>query len=180
VDVALLGGPDGRIGVAAGIPVFGGELAGDEGRALRIGNDGHPDPRGIERRADDVAAQLRGPFGDRVGVVDRERDAPVRWDVGLVVGNRVHGRDHVLETLRSAGLRHSPAEPGIVLLQEVAVALFAEQGYAATTIESIARDAGLAVQTFYATFGSKRSVLFALLDEMEDAADIHGLIQDFA
>jgi AcrR family transcriptional regulator len=56
--------------------------------------------------------------------------------------------------------------------------LFAEQGYAATTIESIARDAGLAVQTFYATFGSKRAVLFALLDEMEDAADMHGLIQD--
>lgn len=50
--------------------------------------------------------------------------------------------------------------------------LFAERGYAATTIESIARDAGYAVQTFYSVFGSKRNVLFSLLDSMEMDADI--------
>ncbi|MBW3570343.1 MAG: TetR/AcrR family transcriptional regulator [Gemmatimonadetes bacterium] len=53
--------------------------------------------------------------------------------------------------------------------------LFAQRGYAATTIESITSDAGVAVQTFYATFGSKRTVLFALLDEVEREADLPGL-----
>jgi AcrR family transcriptional regulator len=55
--------------------------------------------------------------------------------------------------------------------------LFAERGYAATTIEAIAQDADLAVQTFYATYGSKRAVLFALLDEMDQTADVPGLLQ---
>jgi AcrR family transcriptional regulator len=55
--------------------------------------------------------------------------------------------------------------------------LFAERGYAATTIDAIARDAGLAVQTFYATYGSKRAVLFALLDRMDQAADVSGLLE---
>jgi AcrR family transcriptional regulator len=56
--------------------------------------------------------------------------------------------------------------------------LFAKNGYAATTIESIARDAGVAVQTFYATYGSKRAVLFAILDEAEAEADLSGLLAD--
>jgi TetR/AcrR family transcriptional regulator, regulator of autoinduction and epiphytic fitness len=55
--------------------------------------------------------------------------------------------------------------------------LFAERGYAATTIDAIARDAGLAVQTFYATYGSKRAVLFALLEQMDQAADVSGLVE---
>lgn len=53
--------------------------------------------------------------------------------------------------------------------------LFAQKGYAATTIESIASDAGMAVQTFYAAYGSKRAVLLALLDETEREADLPGL-----
>ena len=45
--------------------------------------------------------------------------------------------------------------------------LFARDGYAATTIQAIAREAGVAVQTVYATFGTKRAILLALLDAME-------------
>lgn len=45
--------------------------------------------------------------------------------------------------------------------------LFATQGYAPTTIEAIAREAGVAVQTIYSTFGSKRAILLSLLDAME-------------
>jgi AcrR family transcriptional regulator len=48
---------------------------------------------------------------------------------------------------------------------------FAERGYAATTVEAIAEAAGVAPQTFYKAFGSKRGVLFALLDGMPAAAD---------
>lgn len=53
--------------------------------------------------------------------------------------------------------------------------LFARSGYAATSIESIANDAGVAVQTFYAVYGSKRAVLLALLDEVEREADLPAL-----
>jgi AcrR family transcriptional regulator len=42
--------------------------------------------------------------------------------------------------------------------------LFAELGYMGTTIEDIAREAGSAVQTVYATFGSKRAILTRLVE----------------
>jgi AcrR family transcriptional regulator len=42
--------------------------------------------------------------------------------------------------------------------------LFIELGYAGTTIEDIARAAGIAVQTVYAAFGSKRAILTRLVE----------------
>jgi AcrR family transcriptional regulator len=42
--------------------------------------------------------------------------------------------------------------------------LFRKQGFASTRIDSIARQAGVAVQTIYFTFGSKRAILKELLD----------------
>lgn len=53
--------------------------------------------------------------------------------------------------------------------------LFARQGYGATSIEAIAREAGVAVPTFYAIYKSKRAVLFALLEAAETQADSEGL-----
>jgi AcrR family transcriptional regulator len=53
--------------------------------------------------------------------------------------------------------------------------LFARQGYGATSIEAIARDARVAVPTFYAIYGSKRALLFALLDAADAQADVAGL-----
>jgi AcrR family transcriptional regulator len=47
---------------------------------------------------------------------------------------------------------------------DAAQALFAERGYASSTIEAIAAKAGVAVDTVYASFGAKRGVLSALLD----------------
>lgn len=41
---------------------------------------------------------------------------------------------------------------------------FVNGGYAATTVESIAREAGVAVDTVYATFGTKRGLLAALIE----------------
>ncbi|HEY7789956.1 MAG TPA: TetR/AcrR family transcriptional regulator [Vicinamibacterales bacterium] len=55
--------------------------------------------------------------------------------------------------------------------------LFARDGYGPTTIESIAADAGVSVQTFYATFGSKRAVLLSLLDRFEAEADVGTLLR---
>lgn len=43
-------------------------------------------------------------------------------------------------------------------------ALFVARGYGATTIQAIADEAGVAVQTVYAAFGSKPAILAALVD----------------
>jgi AcrR family transcriptional regulator len=60
-------------------------------------------------------------------------------------------------------------------IAESARRLFAAQGYASTSIEQIAADAGVAAQTFYATYGSKRAVLFALIDSADAQTDVPGL-----
>ena len=62
-------------------------------------------------------------------------------------------------------------------LADSARRLFVTRGYAATSIDLIAADAGSAVQTFYATYGSKRAVLLALLDQVDQAADVGRLIE---
>ena len=48
--------------------------------------------------------------------------------------------------------------------------LFARQGYAATSVTDIAREAGVAVQTIYARLGSKRGMLMALIDLIDQEA----------
>lgn len=50
---------------------------------------------------------------------------------------------------------------------EAARRLFASDGFAKTTVEAIAREAGVSVQTVYASVGSKRGIVQALLDRME-------------
>jgi AcrR family transcriptional regulator len=45
--------------------------------------------------------------------------------------------------------------------------LFARDGFAKTTVEAIAREAGVSAQTVYASVGSKRAIVLALLDRME-------------
>jgi TetR/AcrR family transcriptional regulator, regulator of cefoperazone and chloramphenicol sensitivity len=49
--------------------------------------------------------------------------------------------------------------------------LFSARGYAATTIEAIAAEAQVAEATVYAGFGSKRGILLAFQQLMEDNAD---------
>lgn len=48
---------------------------------------------------------------------------------------------------------------------EAAGKLFVERGYGATTIEAVAADADVAVETVYARFKNKRNLLEAFLDE---------------
>lgn len=47
---------------------------------------------------------------------------------------------------------------------DAALRLFVAHGYAATTIQTIADDAGVAVQTVYAAFGSKRELMRQLIE----------------
>src|SRR5258706_14055556 len=47
---------------------------------------------------------------------------------------------------------------------EAARSLFVSRGYAGATLEAIAQQAGVAVETVYASFGNKRAVLSKLID----------------
>ncbi len=51
-------------------------------------------------------------------------------------------------------------------LERAAVELFAEQGFAATTVPQIAARAGLTTRTFFRHFADKREVLFAGDEEL--------------
>jgi AcrR family transcriptional regulator len=61
---------------------------------------------------------------------------------------------------------------------EAAHRLFVEHGYPATTIELIAREAGVAIQTIYSSIGTKRAVLWAVLEIRVAGDDApHGLFE---
>ena len=47
---------------------------------------------------------------------------------------------------------------------EAARRLFIERGYAGATLDAIAQEAGVAVETVYASFGNKRAILSKLID----------------
>ena len=57
-------------------------------------------------------------------------------------------------------------------LLQSALALFAQQGYEATTIEAIAQHAGIAVGGFYRHFASKRQILLVLMDRLLQEASL--------
>ena len=63
-----------------------------------------------------------------------------------------------------SSLRKQQAGQTRMRILDAAQRLFAERGYPASTIEAIAAGAGVAVDTVYAAFGSKRGVLQALLN----------------
>jgi AcrR family transcriptional regulator len=60
--------------------------------------------------------------------------------------------------------REAQAESTRRAIVEAARRLFLEHGFVGTTIESIADEAGVAVQTIYNSIGSKRDVLSKVLD----------------
>jgi AcrR family transcriptional regulator len=61
-------------------------------------------------------------------------------------------------------LRRGQASQTRARILDSAEGLFAELGYAATTMDGIAAKAGVAVDTVYTTFGSKAGVLHRLLE----------------
>ena len=56
--------------------------------------------------------------------------------------------------------------------------LFAERGYSATSINDIAEEAGVAIQTIYARLGSKRGMLLALIDLIDEEAGVGTLAEE--
>lgn len=74
--------------------------------------------------------------------------------------------------------RRASAEERRRRILQTARHLFGDYGYGATSIEQIAGEAGVAVPTVYAIYGSKRAILFALLDQADAQADVAGLLKD--
>jgi len=60
--------------------------------------------------------------------------------------------------------RQAQADATRRLVLQAASDAFAERGYSGATVESIAQSAGVSPETIYASFGSKRNLLVALLD----------------
>ena len=58
--------------------------------------------------------------------------------------------------------------------------LFAERGYSATSMTDIARAAEVAVQTIYSSCGSKRELALALVDAIDEEADVAALSAQIA
>lgn len=59
---------------------------------------------------------------------------------------------------------------------------FAQRGYAASTVERIARRAGVTVQTLYLAWGSKRALLHGYLESVltDSAGPPEGIVEHFA
>jgi AcrR family transcriptional regulator len=64
----------------------------------------------------------------------------------------------------TSALRSEQARQTRARILDAAQRVFAAKGYGSSTIEAIASEAGVAVDTVYASFGSKRGVLSALMD----------------
>ena len=66
------------------------------------------------------------------------------------------------------------------LVLSAARRLFAERGYSATTMAEIAVEAGVVQQTIYDSFGSKRGLILALLEVMDEEAGIAEIVPQIA
>jgi AcrR family transcriptional regulator len=57
-------------------------------------------------------------------------------------------------------------------IARAARSLFAERGYAATSVEVVAKEAGVAARTVYAIFGTKKAILAAICEEWLSEAGV--------
>jgi TetR/AcrR family transcriptional regulator, regulator of cefoperazone and chloramphenicol sensitivity len=74
----------------------------------------------------------------------------------------------------NAPRRRTKAEANRRSVLKAARELFVTSGFVQTTVDAIALAAGVSSQTVYAVFGSKASLLLALLDDLERTVDAGG------
>lgn len=74
--------------------------------------------------------------------------------------------------------REEQAEATRQAILQAARKRFAEQGYQATTLQAIAREAEVSVPTIYVVFGSKAAILSALVKSAGADEDIRALSRD--
>lgn len=75
-------------------------------------------------------------------------------------------------------LREERARDTRLRIRKAARRLFTEQGFASTTIASIAREAGVSAPTVYAVFESKAGIIASMLEEMEEDAAVAERLQE--
>jgi AcrR family transcriptional regulator len=69
-----------------------------------------------------------------------------------------------------SSLREERALETRLRIRKSARKLFAARGFAKTTINEIAEDAGVAPQTVYSVFGSKGGIVAAILEDLQESA----------
>lgn len=74
--------------------------------------------------------------------------------------------------------RRLQAEETRRAILDAAARLFVERGYAGTSVESIAREAGVALQTVYASVGGKQSLLRAINDRIDEEAGLAPAVEE--
>src|SRR6516165_106537 len=83
---------------------------------------------------------------------------------------------HVKRRSYDSPRRREQAAATRAAILDAALKLFVERGYAATSVGAVATEAGVALKTVYAVFGTKRGVLVALRSRLvrgtEDAAPV--------
>jgi AcrR family transcriptional regulator len=67
--------------------------------------------------------------------------------------------------------RREQADATRAAILDAALKLFQQQGYGATSVAAIAEEAGVALKTVYAVFGTKRGVLIALRSRLVRGSD---------
>jgi AcrR family transcriptional regulator len=71
-----------------------------------------------------------------------------------------------------SSLREEQAQGTRARIRAAARELFAEEGFAATTVASIARRAGVSPASIYAIYTSKAGIVSAMVEELEEGAGI--------
>jgi AcrR family transcriptional regulator len=71
-----------------------------------------------------------------------------------------------------SSLRDEQAQQTRKRIRESARRLFADQGFASTTVAQIAKEAGVSQPTVYAAYESKAGIVLAMLDDMQESVDV--------
>lgn len=79
---------------------------------------------------------------------------------------------------RSSSLQKERAEVTKDAIRRAARRLFAERGFASTSIQDLAAEAGVAVRTIYLAFGSKQGVAVDLIVRIGLEADVETAMRD--
>ncbi len=76
-------------------------------------------------------------------------------------------------------LREEQARQTRERILDAALDLFASQGYSATSVAAIAREAGVVPETIYASIGSKRGILEGLIDRVASPDVVGKVLADW-
>ena len=115
-------------------------------------------------------ATHRCPFAHQSVFASEYRSAYCNYHTNIIIAfySIIHYTDPmepVKRTYRST-LRTEQTEVTRRRILDAARLLFARQGYQGATMDQLAEEAGVAIQTLYAAFGSKLKLAVAVIDEV--------------